>query len=103
MADVKKVDDGNKWLILFSSGLLMMFLFMIQMTWSIGIGSTEPEPGDIQSAFGGISSSQAMLGLSIVIFTQGVGNFFQGNLVQKLGFKNSMKNKRTPIFGVLFN
>jgi MFS family permease len=81
--------NSYRWIILAISSLLIMFLFMVQIAWSIELGAPEIEAGDIQDAFGGIKFETAMLGFSLVVLTQGIGNFFQGSLVHKLGFRKT--------------
>ncbi len=79
-----------KWVILLTSGSLMMFFFMVQITWVMNV-TQEVEAGidSINNSFGVSSYPIAMLGFSIPVFTQGAGNFLQGNLVHRIGFRRT--------------
>jgi MFS family permease len=81
--------SSYRWIILIISSLLIMFLFMIQIAWSIELGAPEVEEGDIQWTFGEVEYEIAMLGFSLVVLTQGIGNFFQGSLVHRIGFRKT--------------
>ncbi|HIH97888.1 MAG TPA: MFS transporter [Thermoplasmata archaeon] len=81
--------SSYRWIILVVSSLLIMFIFMTQIIWSLELGSPAVEEGDLQDAFGGIEYGSAILGISLVVLTQGIGNFFQGSLVHKLGFRKT--------------
>jgi MFS family permease len=82
-------DYAYRWVILSLSSLLIIFVFMAQILWSVGLKSENVETGDIQDSFGGIAYSIAMLGFSIPVLTQGIGNFFQGIFINKFGFKKT--------------
>jgi MFS family permease len=79
-----------KWAILLTSSLLMMFLFMIQITWLMSlVEEVEAGENSINDSFGIAKYSVAMLGFTIPVFTQGIGNFFQGNLIHRIGFRKT--------------